>query len=61
MKKIVPFRAIPCRPPNKLVRMYELPFTDRASNTAMITYADYLDKNKNLVEGYTMYIKWDNL
>lgn len=58
--KIVPYVPIPFRKPNKFVRKYDKPFIDGVGNKAIITYVDYTDKKKNLIEGYVMYIKWEN-
>lgn len=53
------YTPIPFRKPNKIVDKYEKPFVDDVGNKAMITYVDYIDKKKRLVEGYVMYVKWD--
>ena len=54
----IPYIPIPYRPPNKVVRKYDEPYIDDVGNKAMITYVDYIDKKKKLIESYVMFIKW---
>tara|TARA_R110000851_G_scaffold72413_21_gene160502 strand:- start:1752 stop:1961 length:210 start_codon:yes stop_codon:yes gene_type:complete len=60
-KEITPYYPEPYRSGNKVVSSYDLPFTDRAGNNAMITYVDYINKKGKLIEKYVMFIKWSNL
>ena len=55
-----PYRILPFRTGNKVVRKYEEHFDDGCGHTAMITKVDYTDKKGKLVEGFILYINWNS-
>jgi hypothetical protein len=58
-KKIIPYKPLPFRDGNKIVKKYTERFEDRVGNTGTYTKVDYYDKKGKLNDGYVLYVKWD--
>ena len=58
--KIGPYRPIPFRDGNVVTRRYTSRFMDRVGNAAIITKVDYITSKSKLIEGYILYVKWNN-
>lgn len=55
---IEPYHPMPFRPGHTNVELYDVPFTDKIGNKAIITKANFTDKKGKRVEDYTLYVKW---
>lgn len=52
------YKPIPFRDGNKVIAQYEEYFIDSVGNKALVRYCDYINKNKDLIEKYTLNVKW---
>ena len=53
-----PYNPVPFRDGCKIVRIYEVPFTDSVGNRAVITKVDFFDKKGREILAYTLRVKW---
>jgi len=53
-----PYKPVPYREGNKVLRIYDVPFVDSVGNKALVTKCDFLDKKGNTNEGYDLRVKW---
>lgn len=54
---MTPFVPYYLKSPNKLVRKFTKEFSDGVGNSAELTIAEFLDKNKNLQQA-VIQVKW---
>jgi len=55
-----PFIPIPFRQGNKIIRKYIEPLDDGAGHVAIVTKIDYRDKKGKRVNGFVMFVKWED-
>ncbi len=53
-----PYKPLPYREGNTVIKTYEVDFVDSVGNKAVITRCDFVDKKKNTHIGYDLRIKW---